>query len=62
MLLKVLKLIWEDIGIRGDFKYISAILLLHLHNVEAKSIFSGYFVAVRKMVDFLELVQSLIEV
>ena len=55
-------LIRQNVGIRNKVVMLPSEFLLHLDIVEAKSIFSGYFVRVGEVVDPLILVETLVEV
>ena len=56
-----MKLVRQDVSVRDEVKLISTETLLHLHIIEAKSIFTGDFVALREMIDSLELVETFVK-
>ena len=57
---EVMKFVWQDIGIRNEVILTAAKSLLHLDIVVAKSIFPGNLIALREVIDPLELIQALI--
>lgn len=55
------KLIRQDIGVRHDIiDSTPPKLFLHLHNVVTESVFPGYFITLRKMIDSLVFVEAFI--
>ena len=58
--IKFTELIRQDIGVWHEVKVLLTKSLLHSNNVEAEPIFSCDFVALREMVNFLILVETLI--
>jgi hypothetical protein len=50
---KVCEFVWEDIGIRDNIEIVFSKALLHLDDVEAESIFSGQFIRLGEVVNFL---------
>ena len=62
MLVEFTKFIWQDVGVRNEVEMLLSEALLHPHDIEAKPVLSRDFVALRKMVNLLILVQALIEV
>jgi len=62
MSMEVMKLVWQDVGIRNEIELLSAEPFLHLYVVVAESIFSSDFVALWEVVDPLVFIKSLIHV
>ena len=62
MVIEVTKLIRDHIGIRQEVKGLFPELVLHLGDVERQFILSGNLLGVRKVVDFLKLVQTFVEI
>lgn len=60
--IKVPKLIRQNVGVRDEVKVLPAESLLHPNHVEAEPVFAGDLVALRKVIDFLVLVESFVEV
>lgn len=60
--MEIMKFIWQDVGIRNEIKLLSAESLLHLHVVIAQSVFPRDFIALRKMINPLVLVQAFVQV
>ena len=59
---EVTEFVREDVSVGHEVEVLLAELLLHPHHVEAESIFPGYLVALREVVDLLVLIEALIEV
>lgn len=59
---KVMELVRQDVGVGDEIELLPAEPLLHLHVVEAQSVFAGDLVALREVVDPLELIQAFIKV
>jgi hypothetical protein len=62
MLIEFTKFIWEDIGVWNEIVMLLAESLLHSYDIETEPIFSGNFMTLREMVDFLVFIKPLIEV
>ena len=59
---KVMELIREDVSVWNEVESSSAVLLLHLYGVEAQSVLASDLIAIREVVDALELIKAFIEV
>ena len=59
---EVVKLIWQDIRFGDEIELLAAEALLHLHVVIAQSVFPRDFIALRKMINPLVLVQAFVQV
>ena len=53
---EIVELVWQDVGVRDEIVLVTPEALLHLDVVVAKPIFSGDFIALREVIDSLELV------
>ena len=53
MTVEISELIWQNVGVRNYCEFIFTELLLHLHNVIAKSILASKFVRLREVVYLL---------
>jgi hypothetical protein len=62
MRIEITEFIWENVGIWDKVKVCLAIFLLHADHIIAKAVFSGNFVALREVIDFLVLIQAFIEI
>lgn len=62
MLIEFTEFIRKNIGIRNKVKVLFTVSFLHPYNIEAKPILPGNLVTLRKMIDFLILVQSFVQV
>ena len=60
--IEITEFIWEDIGVRDEIEGCLPKFLLHADHVVAETVLSGDFIGLREVVDFLELVQSLIKI
>ena len=60
--MEIMKFIWQNVGIRNEIKLLSAKALLHLHIIVAQSVLASYLIALRKVIDPLEFIQSLVEI
>jgi hypothetical protein len=60
--IEITEFIWKDIGIRDKIERGFAKFLLHTDHIVAETVLSGDFIGLREVVDFLELVQSLIKI
>ncbi len=60
MVIKVAKLVRQDVCVRAKVKGRFTEALLQSHNIEAKAIFAGDFVRLREMVNLLVLIKTLI--
>ena len=56
------ELFWKDISLWQKIQVCGPMLFLHLVDVYAESILARYFVALRKMIDLLKLVETLEQV
>jgi hypothetical protein len=54
--IKIWELLREDKGIWYNIEVVFPISLLHFHNIEAKSILSGEFIATWEMIDLLKFI------
>ena len=61
VLLELFEFLRQDVGVRYNVKCLSPKLLLHLCHVEAKSIFSSYFVRLREVVNPLMFIHPFIQ-
>ena len=59
---EVSELIGEDVGVRNDVETVFAELLLHFDNIFAKAVFPGELARAGKVVDFLVLVEVVVDV
>lgn len=62
MSIEVSKFVRQNVGIRNKVEILFSILLLHPDDIAAKSILPGNLMTLGKVVDFLILVQPLIQV
>ena len=62
MLIEFSKLIWQDVSVWNEVEMLLSVSLLHPHHVEAETILSRDFVALREMIDFLVLVKPFVKV
>jgi len=53
---EVMELVRQNVGIRNEIELLPTEPFLHLHVVVAKAILSRYFVALREVIDSLELI------
>ena len=60
--MEVVELVWQDVSVWNEVELASTEALLHLYVVEAETVFASDFVALREMVDALELIETLVEV
>ena len=58
--MEIMKFVWQDVGIRNEIKLLSTESLLHLDIVIAESVFPRDFIALRKMINPLVLVQTFV--
>ena len=58
---EVVEFLWQDVGVWNEVVLLSPESLLHFHIVVAKSVFARDFVTLRKVIDSLELIESLIQ-
>ena len=59
---EIVELIWKDVSVRDKIVLISAESLLHFYIVIAKSVLSCDLIALREVIDSLELIQAFIQV
>ena len=62
MSIEITEFIWENVGIWDKVKVCLAKFLLHADHIIAKAVFSGDFIALREVIDFLVLIQAFIEI
>ena len=55
-------LVRENKGLRNEVPWFKTVPVLHLANVDAQSVFSRNFIALREMVDLLVLIEALVEI
>lgn len=60
--IEVTKFVWQDVSVRYKVKVCLAKFLLHADHIVAEPILSRYFVALREMIDLLELIQTFIKI
>lgn len=60
MCVEVMELIWQDVSIWDEIVLISSKSLLHLHIIVAEPVLSSDFVALRKVIDPLELIEPFV--
>lgn len=60
--IEITELVWKNICIRYKVEVALPELLLHPHHIIAQPVFPGYFIALREVIYFLILIQSLIQV
>lgn len=60
VVIEITEFIWQDVGIWTKVKRILAESFLKAYNIEAQTILPGNLVALRKVIDLLILVESLI--
>jgi hypothetical protein len=60
--IEVTKFVWQDVSVRYKVKVRLAEFLLHADHIVAEPVLSCYFVALREMIDLLELIQTFIKI
>ncbi len=60
--IEITEFVWKDIGIWDEIERGFTEFLLHTDHIVAKTVLSGDFIGLRKVVDFLELVQAFIKI
>jgi len=59
---KFTELIRKDVSVRYEIEILLSILFLHADHIVTKTIFSGDFITLREMVDFLVFIKTFIKV
>jgi hypothetical protein len=62
MRVEIAEFIREDVSIRHKIKVLLSKAFLHSHHIIAKPILSGDFIALRVVIDLLELIKTLVDV
>lgn len=60
VIVKVTELIGQDVRVWYKIKWLFAEALLHAHHVKAQAVFACNFMALREVINFLVLVQTLV--
>ncbi len=60
--IEITEFVWKDIGIWDEIERGFTEFLLHADHIVAETVFSGDFIGLREVVDFLELVQAFIKI
>ena len=60
--MEVMELVRQDVGVWNEVELTSTETFLHLDIVEAESIFTSNFIALREVINSLKLVQTFVEV
>ena len=60
VVVKVAKLIWQDVSVWAEVKGTLAEPFLQPHDIEAKTVLSRNFITLREVIDLLVLIESLI--
>lgn len=62
MLVKYAEIVWDDVGIWNEIEQLSPKLFLQFQEVYCHPIFPGDLVRLRKVVDFLVLIQTFVKI